>query len=143
MIFFCETVMALCVSQYKVNLRQGPSTKYPISWTVGKYTPLIKVKQKGKWVQVSDQDGQKHWALRSLLTNTIQCMSIRVKKSNIRTGPGANYKQAPWLQADLYTPLKRIGKEGDWFKVEDAFRNQFWVHKNTVWRPITSVSFSF
>ncbi|MEO0336295.1 MAG: SH3 domain-containing protein, partial [Pseudomonadota bacterium] len=58
----------LCVKGSKANLREGPGSRYPVSWTVQQHMPLAEVKRQGGWIQVKDVDGQRHWVYRSLVT---------------------------------------------------------------------------
>ena len=52
--------MALCVNVDQANLREQPSADSKLAWTVGKYMPLMMVKQKGPWYQVKDFEGKKN-----------------------------------------------------------------------------------
>lgn len=99
---------ALCVSAFEANLRKGPGGKFPISWVVGRYTPLIKLESKGRWYRVEDQDGEKHWVSASLVTTSYQCVSVKGATANLRSGPGTNFSGIHYGFADKYTPFKRI-----------------------------------
>ncbi|MCC7402840.1 MAG: SH3 domain-containing protein [Bdellovibrionales bacterium] len=128
---------ALCVDAWEANLRKGPGGKYPVTWTVGKFTPLIKVDKSGGWTQVEDQDGEKHWVLSSLVTTAYQCVSVKEATANLRSGPGTTYPSLHYGSADKYTPFKRVDLKDDWYQVEDELGLRFWVHNSTVWRPVT------
>lgn len=134
---------ALCISGYSANLRKGPGSKYPVTWKVGRYTPLLEVAQKGPWIRVKDQDGQFHWIHRRLVSRRMRCMAVKYKKIMARTGPGSQYPTSILHQVDLYTPLKRIDKKGSWFRVQTSSGVKFWVHRKGVWRPLKVASFNF
>ncbi|MCB0384217.1 MAG: hypothetical protein KDD43_02395 [Bdellovibrionales bacterium] len=133
----CLKAQGLCVSAFEANMRTGPGGKFPISWVVGRYTPLIKLEKKGRWYRVEDQDGEKHWISASLVTTSYQCVSVKGTTANLRSGPGTNYSSVHYGFADKYTPFKRVNLKNDWYQVEDESGYKFWVHNSTVWRPVT------
>lgn len=133
----CSAVQALCVKVWKANLRSAPSGNAPVTWTVGKFTPLIKLERKGGWYKVEDQDGAEHWIFGSSVTTQFQCLSVKGKATNLRTGPGAQYPLAAYGLADKYSPFKRRDRRGNWYQVEDDHGYIFWLHDSMVWRPIT------
>jgi SH3-like domain-containing protein len=126
---------ALCVNESKANLHATPNGA--ISWTVGKYTPLIEETRQGNWVKVRDQDGEAHWISAPLVTNKIQCLSVKVGRTILRTGPSGNEPPHELRYADRYTAFKNVEFSGDWYQVEDVYGEKFWVHKNNIWRPVT------
>ncbi len=58
--------------------------------------------------------------------------ALCVKKAdiNLRKGPGTQYKQVG--EAYKYTPLKKIKKQGNWFRVKDFENKVSWIHTNLV-----------
>jgi SH3-like domain-containing protein len=49
---------------------------------------------------------------------------------NLRKGPGTKYKQVG--EAYKYTPLKKIKKQGKWYRVKDFENKVSWIHTNLV-----------
>lgn len=138
--FFCfvtSTAQGLCVKVVEANLRSSPDPNSPITWTVGKFTPLVRLEKKGAWYKVEDQDGDQHWVSARFVTTQYQCVSVRGKTANLRAGPGTEFPIAAYATADKYWPFKRIDRREDWYQVEDDFGNSFWVHDSAVWRPVT------
>ena len=134
---------SLCVIQDRANLRAGPGKRYKKTWTVGKYTPLILVKYRRGWYKVKDMDGQIHWIYSGLASQKTKCMSVKVRKANIRKGPGINHAQVAYKSVDRYTPLRKLNKKGAWYQVADSAGTKFWIHERNVWRPITVSKVSF
>jgi hypothetical protein len=59
------------------------------------------------------------------------CLVLK-KTSNIRSGPGTNYKILATLPSGIL--LNELGRQGDWIKVETFYGLTGWVHKNLVGR---------
>lgn len=125
---------ALCIKVKKANLRAGPSTKKQITWEVFKYMPLRKVKKQGKWIQVKDFENDYHWVFHKLVTDKFKCAVVKVKKANLRTGPGSSYGKAQDLPSvDKYTVFKLAKIKGKWAKVTDSFNDSYWVYRSLIW----------
>ena len=142
-IFIGLEARALCVSADVAYLRKGPGKKHKLTWTVGKYTPLIQVGYKRGWYKVKDQDGVIHWVYQATVTKRFKCVSVKVKKAKLRTGPGTKFSYAAYQMADRYSPFKRINEKGDWYQVIDASGNKVWLHESNVWRARKISNFSF
>ncbi|MCB0356901.1 MAG: hypothetical protein KDD40_07835 [Bdellovibrionales bacterium] len=125
------------------NMRSGPGKSFPLSWTVGKYMPLLKVGYKNGWYQVKDVDGTTHWIFNSLVTKRFKCVVVKVNKASLRSGPGTSFSYAAYKYADKYFPFKRVNTKDSWFQVMDASGNKFWLHDSTVWRArkISTIGF--
>lgn len=136
---------ALCVTADLANLRDGPGARFKKTWTVGKYTPLVKIGSKGSWYKVKDMDGEVHWVHRNLVTSRgMRCLAVQVPVANLRTGPGSNHSIAEFATADKYTPFKRIDLHEDgWYRVEDEDGQKFWIHQNIVWRPVKVMNIGY
>lgn len=132
---------ALCVSTNTANLRAEPSPKARITWTAGKYTPLVEMSRRGAWVEVQDMDGERHWVYGTNVTNKIVCVSVRVGAAKVRSSP--NGELADLRQFDRYTPFKRLDINGEWFEVQTAWGNVYWIHESTVWRPVRVTNVNF
>jgi SH3-like domain-containing protein len=135
--FVTSTAQGLCVKVLEANLKSSPDPNSPITWTVGKFTPLVRLEKKGSWYKVEDQDGDQHWVSARFVTTQYQCVSVRGKAANLRAGPGTEFPIAAYATADKYWPFKRIDRREDWYQVEDDLGNSFWVHDSAVWRPVT------
>ncbi len=131
-----QKASALCVSSSVANLRSGPSTKYKVTWTVGKYMPLLQVSRKGSWIKVKDLDGEAHWIHRNLITNDYDCLVVRSIISNLRTGPGPSNKLAFIKFADRFTPFRKLDRRGNWLLVEDDYKSRAWIYDRNVWEPL-------
>ncbi len=134
---------ALCVSADLANLRGGPGKKYKLTWTVGKYMPLLKVGYKKGWYRVKDIDGAVHWVHQSLVSKRFKCVAVKSKKVNLRTGPGTKFSYAAYQSADRYFPFKKINHRNEWLQLIDASGNKVWAHENTLWRArkVSNISF--
>jgi SH3-like domain-containing protein len=140
---FSSSVHALCVSTYEANLREGPGPKFKITWTVSKYTPLIALSSKGGWIEVEDQDGQKHWLYGQNATDRYSCLSIRYSTAKLRTQPSDKAPLADIRQVDRYTPFKRLDRIEEWYQVEAPWGGEYWVHESTIWRPLKVQKISY
>jgi SH3-like domain-containing protein len=131
---FASPALALCVKAKKANLRAGPSTKNQITWEVFKYMPLRQLTKQGKWIKVRDFESDEHWVYQSLVTSDFKCAVVKVKKANLRTGPGANFKKPDDLPSvDKYTVFRLERIKGSWAKVKDSFGDSYWVFRKLVW----------
>lgn len=134
---------ALCVKNSEVRLHDSPHAQSPVTWTVGKYTPLIKLEKKGLWYRVEDQDGETHWVHSQFVTSQFQCLSIKSKNAKIRMGPGSQYPLAFYGNADKYSSFKRLNRQDNWHQVEDDWGKSFWIHDSIAWRPVSVNAIGF
>ncbi len=138
---FCSSfVEAVCVVSESAQLRSSPSYSASVSWVVGKYMPLDVIKSKGSWLQVRDVDGEKHWVLKNTVSDRLDCLVVKARQSNLRTGPGPSFEKAPFSMADRYFPFKHLGGEDGWYYIEDDYGNIAWIFSGNVWRPKKSQS---
>jgi SH3-like domain-containing protein len=124
---------SLCVKRSDVNLRSGPGTKYRKTGELFKYTPLKRLKTRGKWFQVRNVDGEKHWIHRNLITTRYKCAIVKVSEANIRTGPGTKYKEIDYSPSIRYETFKVLRTRGSWVKVEDEFEGRGWIYRKLLW----------
>ena len=136
-------VHGLCIKTNKANLRKGPGSHYPKTWTVGLYTPLIKLEKRNGWYKVKDVDGEVHWVYHTLTTHSYSCLTVRSEIANLRTGPGSRFPRPDFKRVDRYTSFKKMDREGDWFKVIDIYGKGFWIYSKSVWRPLRISNISF
>jgi SH3-like domain-containing protein len=134
---------AVCVTQPHTNLRKGPTSKDPVTWTVSENMPLLRISSKGTWSQVKDLDGQVHWVPSKNLSSRRSCAVIKSKTAKLRRGPGPQEPTADLEIADKYTPFQKIDRDGAWLLVQDEYNGRYWVNETNVWLPLVRASVSF
>ncbi len=134
---------SLCVKAASAVLRAEPKSSAAVTWTVGKYTPLLKLDKKSGWYKVQDMDGEIHWIQAQAVSSEIRCLSIRTSTTNVRTGAGKQFPLVDRPVADRYTGFKRLENEEEWYQVEDSQGAKGWVHESNIWRPTTMQNISF
>mgnify|MGYP000067749208 CR=1 FL=1 len=65
-------------------------------------------------------------------------MSLRDDEANMRTGPRATYP-IKWVYKRKHMPLKVVGEDSVWRKVEDIDGDQGWIHVKLLSRERTAV----
>ncbi|MCH8157569.1 MAG: hypothetical protein IID18_07450 [Nitrospinae bacterium] len=55
-----------------------------------------------------------------------QALCIKDRKANLRQGPGKHYEKL-WT-VFKYMPFKRIGRNGNWLRVQDLDGDIYWVY---------------
>lgn len=134
---------ALCVTVDQANLRAEPSADAQLTWTVGKYMPLVMVKQKGAWYQVKDFEGKKMWIFNKLVSSKIDCAVVSVDKTTLREGPGTNFGKTPLGLAHKYMPFKKLDRDGAWLKLQDDFGYRHWVYEKNLWEPLAYAQITY
>ena len=134
--FFLSKAQALCVKVHQANLRAKPSAKGELLWTVGKYMPLYPLKEKGDWIYVKDLEGKKMWIHGGLVTDSIDCAVIRVKKTSLRKGPGTEFHRTALSYANRYAAFKKLEREGAWLHLKDDYGYDHWVYEKNLWEPL-------
>lgn len=142
-LFFTVKAYALCVTSSKTNLRTKPGSKNPVSWLVGKYTPLIEIRKVSGWYEVEDMDGELHWVYEKNVTKKITCVAVKTNIAKLRKRAGAQSELADLRQIDKYTPFKRVDVQGEWYEVEAGWGETYWIHESAVWRPVKVSRFKF
>ncbi len=112
-----------------VNLRSGPDTTYGKLFELPHGYPLKVLSRKGKWVKVSDFEGDRGWVYSSLVSKNSYVI-VKVKEANIRKGAGTNHEKVGSVVREVI--LKKIGRKGDWIKVEHP-QVTGWLHKKLIW----------
>lgn len=119
----------------KVNLRNGPGTKYSVKWEYGNGFPLKVITKKGSWVKVKDFEGDTGWIHNSLLHYDPQVIvkvnRNRDKKINIRNGPNLNSKIVG--KAYYGVVFKSSEKSSGWIRVEHESGLIGWIKSNLLW----------
>jgi SH3-like domain-containing protein len=128
-------VYALCVSVPAANLRAGPGKEYPITWTVEKYMPFVKVgaSVNGEWYAVRDVDGDVHWIYKKLVTEKYPAAVIKADNVTLRKGPGTNYSKSALGSGDKYYTYKVLQTKGAWVRIMDPWGVSAWIHKKFLW----------
>ena len=114
----------------KANVRALPDTRSDTLWQVEKYHPLLVIEKKGKWYRFKDFEGDMGWIHSSLVDHT-PTVIVRVRRANIRTGPGTQHNLT--FDANKGTPFKVLEEKGRWLKVEHADGDVGWIFKSLVW----------
>ena len=140
LLFFCLTIFCFTTissaAEYRsvtkdgVNIRSGPTIKDEIYWEVFKGFPLKITKRQGSWAKTEDFEGDTGWIFSNLLS-TKKTVIVKVKKANLRMGPGKNYEiVASALYGVVFKPGK---KDGEWLQVSHDDGTKGWIHKSLVW----------
>ncbi len=100
----CQAAEYVTVVKDGVNVRSEPSTKAEVHWEVFKNFPLKVIGRKGQWVHTEDFEGDTGWIYSPLLQKDRQVI-VKVKKANLRVGPGKNYEITATALWELF-PLR-------------------------------------
>jgi len=123
----------LSLKNSKVNLRQGPSRKYPVKLTyVKKNLPVIILDKSDTWRKIKDFENNSGWIHISQLSKkksaiNINNNSIMYKKSTFYSKPIAK------LQAGRLVLIKKC--EVKWCKITSG-KFKGWINKNYLWGNI-------
>ena len=114
----------------KVNVRQGPSSEYPVKFIYKKkYLPVKIIDSKDNYRKIIDLKNNNGWIHISQLTKkksaiNISNLSIVFKKPNIYSQPVAK------LEKGKIVIVKKCKK--DWCKIIiDGYKG--WIFKNALW----------
>lgn len=113
-----------------LNMREGPSTRHPVLWSLSRGYPLQVVKRQGNWLQVKDFEGDGGWVARSLTSGTPHHV-VKVTKANLRSGPGTRHRLVGTMEYG--ETLRTLQKQGEWVKVRHEALGQGWVSRKLVW----------
>ena len=125
-----ENINFLSLKNNEVNLRQGPSLKYPIKLTYNKkYLPVIILDKSETWRKIKDFENNSGWIHVSQLSKknsaiNIKNNSILFKKPTIYSKPIAK------LEAGRLVLIKKCKIK--WCKISSG-NYVGWVFKNTLW----------
>lgn len=132
-LFWIAPADALCISERRANLRQGPGLNYDKLWEVFRYMPFRQLGRKGEWLRVQDLDGDIYWVHRRLTTKSYKCAVIRKNKINLRRGPGTHFKKFKGIPGEKYYSMKVLKIKNNWVQVVDAWGDKAWVYRPLVW----------
>ena len=129
-LFADESIDFLSLKKSEVNLRLGPSLKYPIILTYKKkYLPVIILDKSDTWRKVKDFQNNSGWIHISQLSKknsaiNIKNNSILFKKPTIYSKPIAK------LEIGRLVLIKKCKKK--WCKITSGgYRG--WIFENTLW----------
>ncbi len=130
-----SAITMVSVAGEKVNLRKGPSTKYPIIWELGKGFPLRVVSSSGNWLKVSDFEQDVGWIYKKLVSKKPHLIVKTNKNSkariNIRSGPGTKYKVVG--KAEYGVVFETLKRGDGWVKVRHESGLTGWVKRSLLW----------
>lgn len=135
---------AYCVEKAGAKLYSKPDEKLKPAWRAPLHTPLMGTGNRiNNLVEVTDMDSKKYWTSKKNLNGKISCLVVRVKKTNLRTGPGLSYEAAKIKKAEKYEAFIDLGGEDGWTQVKDEQGNTAWVNLDQVWKPKNRMRISF
>ena len=132
-LFSNEIIDFLSLKNNEVNLRQGPSLKYPIKLTYNKkYLPIMILDKSETWRKVKDFENNSGWIHISQLSKKNSAIniinnSLLYKKSTIFSKPIAK------LEAGRLVLVNKCKKE--WCKITSGNFNG-WIFKSSLWGKI-------
>ena len=127
---YADAAERMAVSAEIANVRSEPSTESETLWQVEKYFPLLIVEKKGAWYHFKDFEGDQGWIHSSLVDKTPSII-IKVRRCNLRVGPGTDYDVA--FTVDRGIPFKVLQTKGKWLEVQHADGDKGWVFRPLVW----------
>ena len=128
--YTAENKKFLSLKNNKVNLRQGPSFRYPIKLTYNKkYLPIIIFDKSGAWRKIKDFENNSGWIHISQLSKRKTAInyknnSILFKKPTIYSKPIAR------LESGRLVIIKKC--KAKWCKISSGGFSG-WVYKNSLW----------
>ena len=128
-----ESINFLSLKNNEVNLRQGPSFKYPIKLIYKKkYLPVIILDKSETWRKISDFENNSGWIHISQLSKkktaiNIKNNSVLYKKPTIFSRPIAK------LEIGRLILIKKCKVE--WCKITSGGYNG-WIFKSSLWGKI-------
>ena len=131
--FANENVNFLSLKNNKVNLRQGPSFKYPIKLTYKKkYLPILILDKSETWRKIKDFESNSGWIHVSQLSKKKSAInkknnSVLYKKPTIYSKPIAK------LEIGRLVLIKKC--QAKWCKITSGGFSG-WVYKNSLWGKI-------
>lgn len=113
-----------------VNMRTQPNTGSEIMWELKRGYPLKVVERKGRWLKVSDFEGDKGWVARSLTGHSPHFV-VKSKTANMRKGPGTQHAIVGKVAyGDL---LGTRSKRNGWAEVVRADGKKGWISQKLLW----------
>lgn len=115
----------------EINVRQGPSTAYPILMTLEKKFPLYVLGVgDDDWLKIVDYDGDTGWVSSNIVTADPVYVITTLDKSNVRAGAGTD--QPIVFTTDRGYILKVLDDKEEWLNVEAEDGDRGWISANIV-----------
>ena len=102
---------------------------------MGSGFPLEVVKRSADWLQVKDFEGSTGWVQKNTV-NTAQHVVVRANKGTDKT---INVRKEPDRKAEVVAQarygvvFKKLGKKGDWVRVEHGEGVTGWIENSLLW----------
>ena len=125
-----EKINFLSLKNNKVNLRQGPSFKYPIKLTYNKkYLPVIILDKSETWRKIKDFENNSGWIHVSQLSKKKSAINIK-NNSILFKKPTIYSKPLVRLESGRLVMVKKCKVK--WCKIESG-DYQGWIYKKNLW----------
>ena len=131
--FAKDDINFLSLKKDEVNLRQGPSFKYPIKLIYKKkYLPVIILDKSGPWKKIKDFENNTGWIHTVLLSKKKSAINIK-NNSVLYKKPTIFSKPIAKLETGRLVLIKKCKVE--WCKITSG-DYEGWIFKNTLWGNI-------
>ena len=131
--FAMESINFLSLKNNEVNLRQGPSFKYPIKLIYKKkYLPVIIIDKSETWRKISDFENNSGWIHISQLSKKKSAINIK-NDSLLYKKPTIYSKPIAKLEIGRLVLIKRCKVK--WCKIASGGFSG-WIYKNSLWGKI-------
>jgi SH3-like domain-containing protein len=128
-------ITMVSVAGENVNMRKGPSDRYPIIWELGKGFPLRVIGSQGNWLKVSDFESDVGWIYKELVSKKPHLIVKANKDSkariNIRSGPGTGYKIVG--KAEYGVVFETLQRRDSWVQVRHETGLTGWIKRSLLW----------
>jgi len=124
------------------KLRKSPHVKSEVIASLDKFTPVkLSGKVENKHYEVTDAKSRKGWLRTNQVNQELTCLTVKVEKSRLRSGPGTEYN--PKGLAKRSEVFKDLGGEDGWTQVENAQGERAWINLDHTHKPRSKVRMSF
>ena len=131
--FAYDKLNFLSLKKNEVNLRQGPSFKYPIILTYKKkYLPVIILDKSENWRRIQDLENNTGWIHVSQLTKKKSAINMK-NNSVIYKKPTIFSKPIAKLETGRLILIKKCKIK--WCKISSG-KYSGWINKNYLWGKI-------
>ena len=131
--FAKDDINFLSLKKDEVNLRQGPSFKYPIKLIYKKkYLPVIILDKSGPWKKIKDFENNTGWIHTVLLSKKKSAINIK-NNSVLYKKPTIFSKPIAKLETGRLMLIKKCKVK--WCKITSGDYGG-WILKNTLWGKI-------
>ena len=131
--FAKDDINFLSLKKDEVNLRQGPSFKYPIKLIYKKkYLPVIILDKSGPWKKIKDFENNTGWIHTVLLSKKKSAINIK-NNSVLYKKPTIFSKPIAKLETGRLMLIKKCKLK--WCKISSG-NFSGWIYKNSLWGKI-------